>query len=366
MRTSSTSTTPRTRRRCRTSCEQHRPLQQLRPEDRRSRASSRRSTRRRPYHLGANTTWLVPEHDEEAARRSGVPPRARHVDQHQPDPSKADQGLVDKASPTGLLPDLGQVDRQEGLKQARLQVQRRRREGACSPRTATGTVTATASSRTRTGRTSTSGSSCPNGWSDWMTAIQVIADSAKAAGIKITPEYPGLRNASSTIADTRKYDLLLDNDRQYSNTPWTYYQYIFQLPIPENQTTVNYERYVTRRAWNLTKQLDKTPTTNKAAYQADRCRSCRRSSCRICPRFRSGTTACGPMVNTQYWTNWPSSKGGAVHADLVAELLADDRHRHAHASCAPRTRSARAHRCIGATPLPARRREGCCSSPPFV
>ena len=63
-----------------------------------------------------------------------------------------------------------------------------------------------------------------------MTAIQVIADSAKAVGIKITPEYPEY----GTLVDDRghaRFDLLLGNDRQCSNTPWTYYQYIYQLPI---------------------------------------------------------------------------------------------------------------------------------------
>ena len=40
----------------------------------------------------------------------------------------------------------------------------------------------------------------PNGWSDWMTAIQVIADSAKAAGIRITPAYPRLQRRWSTSA----------------------------------------------------------------------------------------------------------------------------------------------------------------------
>ena len=30
----------------------------------------------------------------------------------------------------------------------------------------------------------------PNGWTDWMAAIQSIAQSVKAGGIKITPVYP--------------------------------------------------------------------------------------------------------------------------------------------------------------------------------
>ena len=117
---------------------------------------------------------------------------------------------------------------------------------------------------------------CPNGWSDWMTSIQVIADSAKAVGIKITTGFPDY----GTLVDDRghaRYDLVLANDRQYSNTPWTYYQYIFQLPILDNQTTVNYERFASEKAWNLTQLLDKTSTSNPKAYQAVMT-SCRRSS----------------------------------------------------------------------------------------
>jgi peptide/nickel transport system substrate-binding protein len=149
---------------------------------------------------------------------------------------------------------------------------------------------------------------CPNGWSDWMTSIQVIADSAKAVGIKITPAFPEY----GTLVDDRghaRFDLLLGNDRQMSNTPWTYYQYIFQLPIQENQTTVNYERYTNQTAWNLTKQLDKTPSTNKAAYQAVMTKL-QRIFLQDLPAIPLWYNGMWSMVNTQYWTNWPSATGG--------------------------------------------------------
>ena len=82
------------------------------------------------------------------------------------------------------------------------------------------------------------------------------ANSARAVGIKVTPGYPEY----ATLVDDRghaRYDLLLGNDRQYSNTPWTYYQYIYQLPVLDNQTNTNYERYVNQKAWDMTKALDK-------------------------------------------------------------------------------------------------------------
>jgi peptide/nickel transport system substrate-binding protein len=140
-----------------------------------------------------------------------------------------------------------------------------------------------------------------------MIAIQVVADSAKAVGIKITPAFPEY----GTLVDDRghaRYDLLLANDRQFSNTPWTYYQYIFQLPILENQTTTNYERYSNQSAWNLTKGLDKIPSTNTAAFKAQMSKLQRvfLQDLPAIPLWYNGMWA---MFNTKYWTGWPSASG---------------------------------------------------------
>jgi peptide/nickel transport system substrate-binding protein len=147
----------------------------------------------------------------------------------------------------------------------------------------------------------------PNGWSDWMTAIQVIADSAKQVGIKLTPGYPEY----GTMTDDRghgRFDLLLGNDRQWSNSPWTYYQYIYQLPIQDNQANANYGRFSSPAAWTLTRLLDRTPSTNPAAYKATMSKLQTRflQDLPAIPLWYNGMWS---MVNTQYWTNWPSNKG---------------------------------------------------------
>ena len=69
------------------------------------------------------------------------------------------------------------------------------------------------------------------------------------------------------------------------------------------------------------------------------------------------------MVNDQYWTNWPSATGGQYTPDLVAELLADDEHRHAHAPQDDEVGAEGTTR-DRSTPLPAATREGCRSSGP--
>ena len=170
----------------------------------------------------------------------------------------------------------------------------------------------------------------PNGWSDWMTAIQVIADSAKQVGIKITPGYPEY----GTMVDDRghgRYDLLLGNDRQMSNTPWTYYQYIYNLPIADNQATMNYERFTDQAAWNLTQQLNRTPSTNIKAYKAVMSKL-QKTFLQKLPAIPLWYNGMWSMVNTPVLDELAVRERRPLHAELVAELLADDEHRHAHAS----------------------------------
>jgi peptide/nickel transport system substrate-binding protein len=260
-----------------------------------------------PYHLGANTTWLFPNttkkplNDPQFRRALAYSINMNQI------LAKAYQGLVDKASPTGLLPIWSKwIDKKVVAKY-----------GFSYNLTRAKAILATAGYKDTNGDgyvENKDGSAisltiqCPNGWSDWMTSIQVIAESAKAAGIKVTPGYPDY----GTLVDDRghaRYDLVLANDRQYSNTPWTYYQYIFQLPILDNQTTVNYERFVSPKAWALTQQLDRTPTSNTKAYRAvmSKLQTTFLQNLPAIPLWYNGMWA---MFNTTHWTNWPSATGG--------------------------------------------------------
>ena len=61
----------------------------------------------------------------------------------------------------------------------------------------------------------------PTGWTDWMESIRIIAESAQAAGINVATD-PRLRG----LVDARNkgdFDLVIINEQQMSNTPWTYY-----------------------------------------------------------------------------------------------------------------------------------------------
>jgi len=260
-----------------------------------------------PYHLGANTTWLFPNTtrkplDDPQFRRALA--TSINLDQIL---DKSYQGLVDKASPTGLLPIWNKwIDKKVvakyGFTYSTAKAKAILAAAGYKDTNGDGYV------ENKDGSPINLSIVCPNGWSDWMTALQVIADSAKASGIKITPSFPEY----GTMVDDRghgKFDLLLGNDRQYSNTPWTYYQYIYQLPIRGNQTTTNYERYSNAAVWALTQQLDKTPSSSTAAYRTvmSKLQTAFLTDLPAIPLWYNGMWS---MVNTKYWTNWPSASSG--------------------------------------------------------
>ncbi len=183
-----------------------------------------------PYMLAANTAWLVPNLtkkplDDRAFRRALA--SSINIGRIVQD----DYGnIVSKASPTGLLPnwskwiDQAQVDKL-GFKYSVAQAKALLAANGYRDRDGDGFV------ENKDGSKLDLRLIVPNGWSDWMTAIQMIADSAKDAGIKITPAYPDF----DSLVDERnsgKFDLVINNERQIGNTPYTYYDYLFRLPGP--------------------------------------------------------------------------------------------------------------------------------------
>ena len=263
----------------------------------------------RPYMLAGNTAWLFPN----TTKKPLDDKQFRKALAHSINVSRivtADYGgIVTAANPTGLLPTWNKyvdqnVVKKYGFKYNVNTAKTLLRQAGYRDSDGDGFI------ENKDGSDINLGIIVPNGWSDWMTAIQIIADSAKAAGIKITPSYPEY----GTLVDDRgrgNYDLVIANDRQLSNTPWTFYDYLFRLPILDNQTTVNYQRYTNATAWNLTKQLDKTPTSNQAAMKQtiSRLQSIFLQDLPVIPLWYNGVWA---QWNTSNWTGWPSAQNNQV------------------------------------------------------
>ena len=213
-RTSSTSRTARTPRRCRTCSPGTSTSSTTSRRSRRSRASSRPTSARRPYHLGANTTWLFPNTTQQAARRQAVPPGARVLDQHEPDPRQGLPGPRQQGEPDGPAADLEQVGRQEGRQAVRLLVQRRQGEGDPRRRRLQGHERRRL--RREQGRLE---DRPPDHLPERVVGLDDVdpGDRRQREGRRHQDHARASPSTgrSSTTAATRKYDLLLGNDRQY-------------------------------------------------------------------------------------------------------------------------------------------------------
>ena len=259
-----------------------------------------------PYMLAANTAWLVPNTTKKplndvAFRRA----LAESININRI--VVADyQNIVSKASPTGLLPtwskwiDKAQVQRL-GFSYSIARAKSRLAAAGYRDRNGDGFV------EDKDGDSINLRLIVPKGWSDWETAIQIIADSAKDAGIKITPAYPDF-NGLVEERNTGKFELVINNEKQIGNTPYTYYDYLFRLPVLSSQTVSNFSRFSSPAAWTLSQQLNKIQSTDvkKAKQVHAQIQKVILEQLPAIPLWYNGMWA---QWSTRYWTNFPSATG---------------------------------------------------------
>jgi peptide/nickel transport system substrate-binding protein len=267
--------------------------------------------KRAPYMLPANTAWLLPNTTKKplndvAFRRALA--ESINIDRI----VTADYGnIVSKANPTGLLPTWAKWIDQAQAKRLGFTYSISRakaRLAAAGYRDTDGDGFV----ENKDGSKINLRLIVPNGWSDWMTAIQIIADSTKDAGIKITPAYPDY-NGLVDERNSGKFDLVINNDKQLGNTPYTYYDYLFRLPLADQQTVSNFTRFTEAgaRPWALTIKLNKTKSTNVAAARAihSQIQKVILEQLPAIPLWYNGMWA---QWNTRYWTNFSSASGDGL------------------------------------------------------
>jgi peptide/nickel transport system substrate-binding protein len=259
-----------------------------------------------PYMLSANTAWLEPNTthkplNDPVFRRA----LAESININQI-VSQDYQNLVLPASPTGLLPTWSNyIDKtavaENGFKY--------------NPTDAVKLLTDAGYKRDSSGMfMNKDGSkidlqiSVPQGWSDWEAARDMIVSSAKDVGIRITAKVKDF-NTWQSDRNTGNFDLVVDNNYQISDNPWTYWNGIFHLPIlttGTGQTNFNYERYSNPTAWALVQKLDKTPLSNTAAIKElnTSLQTTLMKDLPLIPLWYNGQWA---QFTSKYWTNWPAA-----------------------------------------------------------
>ena len=261
-----------------------------------------------PYMLSANTAWLIPN-TTKAPTSDRAFRRALAMSINVNRIVTADYGnIVSKANPTGLLPNWSKwIDQAQAAKLGfKYNI-----AGAKALLAANGYKDTDGDGyvENKSGGDINLRLIVPNGWSDWQTAIQIIADSAKDAGIKITPAYPDY-NSLVDERNSGKFELVIANDKQIGNTPYSYYDYLFHLPIADNQTFANYARFTQAGAapWALTLKLNKVKSSNVVQMKKlnSQIQKYILDYLPAIPLWYNGMWA---QYNTEVWTNFPRSVG---------------------------------------------------------
>jgi peptide/nickel transport system substrate-binding protein len=261
-----------------------------------------------PYMLAANTAWLVPNTtkaplSDRAFRRALA--MSINIDQI----VTADYGnIVSKANATGLLPTWSKWVDQAQVKKLGFKYNI---AGAKALLAANGYKDTDGDGfvENKNGSDINLRIIVPNGWSDWETAIRIIADSTKAAGIKLTPAFPDF-NGLVDERNSGKFDLVINNEKQIGNTPYTYYDYLFHLPIAESQTFANFSRFTQAGAtpWALTLKLNKIKSSNvKAARKVHA--QIQKYILEYLPAIPLWYNGMWAQYNTSVWENFPTAQG---------------------------------------------------------
>ncbi|MFB9677132.1 ABC transporter substrate-binding protein [Streptosporangium vulgare] len=260
-----------------------------------------------PYMLSANTAFLVPN----TTKKPMDDPAFRKALANSIDTKKIVEGvygnLVKASSPTGLLPQWDKyVDQavvsEKGFAFDTAKAKKLLADAGYKDGDGDGFV------ENKDGSKASLKVIVPAGWTDWMEASRVIAEGAKAAGIDLTPEFPDY-NALVDQRTSGKFDLLLNNERQLSNTPWMYYDYMFRLPINKQQNTVNFGRYENKKVWDLVQDLDgkKADDVEGMKQVASEIQKIQLDELPVIPLWYNGLWA---QTSNAVWTNWPSSAPG--------------------------------------------------------
>jgi peptide/nickel transport system substrate-binding protein len=265
-----------------------------------------------PYMLSANTAWLIMNNtkapmDDPAFRKAMA--FAVNTDQIV---EVVYGNMVQKANPTGLLPVWDQYVDQDVVKELGFaydpdQAKKILADAGYKDVDGDGFV------ETPEGAKIELKVIVPFGWTDWMESIKVVSSGAQAVGINLVPDYPDFPGyLAARLGGT--FDMAIDNQAQLSNTPWRYYDWIFQNPLADIETMQNgnYGRYDNPEAFALVDQLDQTPTDDveKMKEIISELQTIQLTDMPLIPLWYNGMWA---QYNNSVWTNWPAAAEGSNH-----------------------------------------------------
>ncbi|WP_205328198.1 ABC transporter substrate-binding protein [Glycomyces sp. YM15] len=147
----------------------------------------------------------------------------------------------------------------------------------------------------------------PAGWTDWEAAADSIASDLSDVGIKVTPVFIDAAEVDAARG-SGDFDLLVNNQSWLTNSPWSHFQYLFELPVRDTQRRANFSRWEDETAWELTQHLA-TLATDDPQYP-EVIAELQRIAMRDLPAIPIWYNGAWSQACNAVWTGWPNGNGG--------------------------------------------------------
>jgi len=244
-----------------------------------------------PYMISANTAWLEPNTTRAPMNNVNFRKALAYGINPEGVVTGVYSGIVKAANPTGLMPNLdsyisSSVVKQDGFSYNPALAKQYLAKSGYKGQKLTLEV--------------------PDGWTDWMAAIQNISTQLNAIGIKVTPIYPQYSARTSDLTDGT-YDLAIDNNAGIDSNPYAYFQRVYNLPILKQQNAqLNWERYTDKAAWALVQKASTIPLSNASALDKVYAQL-ETDFLKDLPQIPLWYNGAWFQGNDTYWTGFPSS-----------------------------------------------------------
>ncbi|MFG3338544.1 ABC transporter substrate-binding protein [Glycomyces sp. NPDC048151] len=147
----------------------------------------------------------------------------------------------------------------------------------------------------------------PAGWTDWEAAAIAIARDLTDVGIKTEAAFIDAAEVDAARG-SGDFDLLINNNSWLTNSPWSHFQYLFELPVRDTQRLANYSRWEDETAWDLTQELA-TLATEDPRYP-ELIAELQRIAMRDLPAIPIWYNGAWSQACNAVWTGWPDGNTG--------------------------------------------------------
>ncbi|MEU5154459.1 ABC transporter substrate-binding protein [Glycomyces sp. NPDC021274] len=148
----------------------------------------------------------------------------------------------------------------------------------------------------------------PAGWTDWEDAATAIARDLNDVGINVTTSFIEAAEVDA-VRVNGDFDMLINNASGVTNSPWSHFQYLFELPVRDDQNRANFSRWEDEHAWELTQELSTLPSDDPRYPEV--IAELQVIAMRDLPAIPIWYNGAWSQACNAVWTGWPSGDSAA-------------------------------------------------------